>query len=307
VCILQGPVAAKWSIKKDEPIKDLLGNITTSLISKVLQLNYSGDESIIPTIEYLAPQPSASSSLSGVTRIQRINDVIYEVGKSLPCSNAWFETLGGAELTWLHALVTSRTILQGTSYIDNPIRRLLAPRSGQRVVVTYEHSSPASVTVFGAARSYGTQRPGFKAVEVQYSASTQLIDITIFEERREVTVPLYLQFVYKPSQGYMPIHEVAVDRNKRIKQFYWKLWYGDNEVLPSVGIKEKFIGPEVTITAEEVEEFCTVVENQGELFKRTRMDTVQVPMDFAIVTGWQVSSRWSPMGNLKLIGLCRLS
>lgn len=297
MCILQGPVAAKWSIKKDEPIKDLLGNITSSLISKVLQSNYSGDESTIPTIEYLAPQPLVSFSLAGVARTQSTNDVVYEVGKSLPCPEAWLETLGGAELTWLRALVTSKTILQGTSYIDNPIRRLLAPRHGQRVVVAYERSTPVSLSVFGAARSYGVHSPDFKAIEIKYSVSTQLIDITFFEERREVAIPLNLQFVYKPSQGYMPIHEVVADRNNRIKQFYWKLWYGDNEVLPSFDIEEKFVGPEVTIALEAVEEFCAVVGNQGELFKSTRMDTVQAPMDFAIVIGWQVSSSWPPIGD----------
>lgn len=296
MCILQGPVAAKWSIKKDEPIKDLLGNITSSLISKVLQSNYSGDESTIPTIEYLAPQPPISFSLAGVTCTQSTNGVVYEVGKSLPCPQAWLETLGGAELTWLRALVTSKTILQGMSYIDNPIRRLLVPRHGQRVVVAYEHSTPVSVSVFGAARSYGAHSPDFKAIEIKYSVSTQLIDITFFEERREVAIPLYLQFVYKPSQGYMPIHEVVADRNNRIKQFYWKLWYGD-KVLPSLNTEEMFVGPEVTITSEEVEEFCAVVGNQGELFKSTRMDTAQAPMDFAIVIGWQVSSSWSQMGD----------
>lgn len=290
VCILQGPVAAKGSIVKDEPIKDLLGNINSSLIAKLLEWRYAGDESAIPTIDYLAAKPSVPATVPGVTRTQRTNDVVYQFGSSLPCPNAWLDTLGGAELTWLRALVTSKTIVQGTSYIDNPIRRLLAPRSGQRVVVAYEDSSPVSVTVYGAARSYGAHIPGFKAVEIKYNYTSQLIDITIFEERRDVAVPLSLQFQYRPLQGYMPIHEIADGRNERIKQFYWKLWYGDNEVLPKINIKEKLVGPEVTITSEEVEEFCAVVGNQGESFKSVRNDTVQAPMDFAIVTGWQVSS-----------------
>lgn len=290
VCILQGPVAAKGSIVKDEPIKDLLGNINSSLIAKLLEWRYAGDESAIPTIDYLAAKPSVPATVPGVTRTQRTNDVVYQFGSSLPCPNAWLDTLGGAELTWLRALVTSKTIVQGTSYIDNPIRRLLAPRSGQRVVVGYEDSSPVSVTVYGAARSYGAHIPGFKAVEIKYNYTSQLIDITIFEERRDVAVPLSLQFQYRPLQGYMPIHEIADGRNERIKQFYWKLWYGDNEVLPKINIKEKLVGPEVTITSEEVEEFCAVVGNQGESFKSVRNDTVQAPMDFAIVTGWQVSS-----------------
>jgi hypothetical protein len=44
VCILQGPVAAtrKWSIVKDEPVKDLLGNINKALIQRLPERNYGG-------------------------------------------------------------------------------------------------------------------------------------------------------------------------------------------------------------------------------------------------------------------------
>jgi fatty acid synthase subunit alpha, fungi type len=69
-------------------------------------------------------------------------------------------------------------------------------------------------------------------VEILYTSSSRLIDITMFEERLDVSVPLSLHFEYKLSMGSMPIHEIAEGRNERIKQFYWKLWYGDNEVLP---------------------------------------------------------------------------
>ena len=89
--------------------------------------------------------------------------------------------------------------------------------------------------------------------------------------------------------GFAPIHEVADDRNLRIKQFYWKLWFGDNETLPEIGLRDTFTGPEVTIDEDDVETFCAVVGNQGEAFKSARNDTPLAPMDFAIVTGWQVS------------------
>jgi len=110
----------------------------------------------------------------------------------------------------------------------------------------------------------------------------------MFEERQGSSIPLSLQFVYKPLQGFAPIYKVNSGRNERIKAFYWKLWYGDDEVLPVIGIRDKFVGPEVKILAEDVEQFCAVVGNQAEHFKTVRNDNVRAPMDFAIVTGWQV-------------------
>ncbi|GLB40343.1 putative protein with domain of unknown function (DUF1729) [Lyophyllum shimeji] len=283
VCILQGPVAAKGAIVKDEPIKDLLGNINKTLIQRLLERKYDGDESAIPTIDYLAPQPvSIASELRGVTRSQSNDTVTYEIGNALPETSAWLETLAGPSLGWLRALIASPTIVQGTSYIDNPLRRILAPRAGQKVVIT-----SSSLTIYGAARSYGPHKPDFKAMEIQFNPSRREIDVTMYEDRRDVSVPLSLQFQYKPTSGFAPVHEIAVGRNTRIKEFYWKLWYGDDEVLPAIDLRETFVGPEVTVEAAAVEEFCAVVGNQGESFKTVRNDNMQAPMDFAIVTGWK--------------------
>ncbi|KAK6995930.1 Tubulin/FtsZ, GTPase domain-containing protein [Favolaschia claudopus] len=73
-------------------------------------------------------------------------------------------------------------------------------------------------------------------------------------------------------------------------EFYWKLGYGDDAVLPDVDIRETFYGPEVTMEASDVEQFCAVVGNQEESFKTVRNEQVNAPMDLAIVTGWQLYS-----------------
>lgn len=149
-------------------------------------------------------------------------------------------------------------------------------------------SLPVSIALFGAARSHGIHNPDFKAVEAKYDASSNLIIVTIFEDRRDVSVPLYLKFEYKPFMGFAPIHDVAADRNTCIKQFYWQLWFGDKEVLPEIDVWATYTGPEVTIDATAVKSFCSVVGNQGESCHSMRTAEVQAPMDFAIVTGWEV-------------------
>ena len=280
-------MAVKHAKVKDEPIKDMLGNINTSLISKLVDRLYGGDKSKIPTIEYLSPNPSAAPS--AVASTVSGNTTTFTVGAAVPSSSEWLEAIAGPELSWLRAFLTSTTIIQGTAYIDNPIRRLFTPRAGQKVVVERDGSRPVKVCVYGAARSHGAHDPAFKVVEIAFSAPDAMISLTLFEERREVAVPLHFRFAYKPSMGFAPIHEVAEDRNRRIKEFYWKLWFGDEEVLPEIGLRDTFTGPEVTIDEDDVETFCAVVGNQGEAFKTARNDTPLAPMDFAIVTGWQVS------------------
>lgn len=289
VCILQGPMAVKHSKVKDEPIKELLGGINSSLIELLLERRYGGDATQIPVVDYLGAKPAASPLPAGVSHTKEGSTVTLTLGEALPLVADWLKTLAGSELNWLYALVSSTTITQGSAYINNPLRRLLIPRPNQKVVTTYSGSVPTSLVIYGAARSFGLHQPDFKAVEITYETASKSISLTMNEERRGVSVPLSLQFVYKPEMGSAPIHEVAEGRNTRIKEFYWKLWYGDDQSLPEIDVHDTFVGPNVTINAADVERFCSIVGNQDQAFKSARSDKVQAPMDFAIVTGWQVS------------------
>lgn len=270
----------------------MLGGVEDALVKKLLDRYYGGDESKVPRIDYLGASPAkivpnlASSYNIGATFAK--DQTVYRLGSSLPPTEEWLETLVGPEVTWLRALLRSTNIVHNDGYLANPLKRLFAPRANQVVAVTYESGAPTAVSLSGAARSYGIHKPTFEAVSVKFDPKSNAIAVTVFEDRTDTSVPLTFAFEYRPEQGYAPIHEIVQGRNKRIKEFYWKLWFGDNEILPNIDIRDTFVGPEVTIDASTVERFCSVVGNQGESFKTARNDEVEAPMDFAIVTGWQV-------------------
>jgi fatty acid synthase subunit alpha len=73
---------------KDKPVKDLLGNINKALIQHLLERKYGGDESAVPTIDYLAVQSKAvPKTLPGISRITRTevgNLVTFKFGSKLP-------------------------------------------------------------------------------------------------------------------------------------------------------------------------------------------------------------------------------
>ncbi|PCH34892.1 DUF1729-domain-containing protein [Wolfiporia cocos MD-104 SS10] len=329
VCILQGPVTVKHCTVKDEPIKDMLDNITSLLVQKLVDRLYNGDlsnipvgsrpttacdsrrprregaESIvqyggaptrwvyrfrvalsylytyissaaglqsphrfprrlpgsalrtstIPTIDYLSAQPHPLGeqfvASLGIQQTISEGEVSYTVGSTVPETSIWLETLAGPRQDWLRALLTSTTIVQE------------GPRHAER-------RGPTSLSVYGAARSYGVHKPSFKAVEVQYEQDSQIIKSLCSK------IAGVLQYLSISNSN---------SRNKRIKEFDWRLWFGDNEVLPDIDVRETFMGPEVIINANDMEIFCAVAGNDGEAFKSVRTDRAQAPMDFAIVTG----------------------
>ena len=269
-------------------MKELLGNISATLMQRLLERKYGGDETSIPSADYLSALASGKTvDLSGVGRIDGKYQIHHKIGAAAPDTASWLETLAGEKLSWPRAFITFPTFVQGDSFINNPIRRILAPRSGRNVAITTSGDQPSSATVCGAARPYGTHKSNFKAVEITYNASSKLIDMAAYEVRQEVSVSLSLQYEYKPYSGFAPIHEIAIGWNTRIKEFYWKLWHGGNAALPGISTHETFLGAEATAEAEAVERFCAVVGNRGDSFKTARNDAVKAPMDCAIVTGWK--------------------
>jgi enoyl reductase-like protein len=65
VAILQGPVAVRHLIKKDEPIKEMSDDVVSGLMAKVLERYCGGDECKIPAIDYLGVKPVPVPLLPG--------------------------------------------------------------------------------------------------------------------------------------------------------------------------------------------------------------------------------------------------
>jgi fatty acid synthase subunit beta len=104
-------------------------------------------------------------------------------------------------------------------------------------------------------------------------------------------VPLPLIFTYHPETGYAPIREVMESRNDRIKEFYWRAWFGNETLDLDAPVTGTFNGGKATITAEAINDFVHAVGNTGEAFVDRPGKEVFAPMDFAIVVGWKAITK----------------
>ena len=120
----------------------------------MLERYYGGDASKIQTIDYLGSAPSRSVQLKNVAYEVNGDTVTYSIGSETPSSDEWLEALAGNKLSWLRATLTVPTVVQGTSYIANPIQRLFAPRAGQKVMLQTKNGVPSSIAAYGSARSH---------------------------------------------------------------------------------------------------------------------------------------------------------
>ncbi|KAJ9435828.1 Fatty acid synthase subunit beta (FAS I), partial [Diplonema papillatum] len=296
VNILHGPLAASYSTKANEPVADILGNIYKGQIDG---LTARGVETTV--VEYFGGPTPVATVESGFSVSQTPAEVTYKITAEetddLPSSDDWLEAISGGTLSWLKALVGCKTIVTGTKsssrWIDNPLRRTLRPRLGQKVVVSMKEQCPTELTVYNKADDTNA------AVCITRDAADAtmiLVRLYTFSQHQSAPLPLELRYRYCPECGAMPIKEGTDGAIQRTKDFYSKLWLGDataktataeNRVpweLTNLGKGEQSI----KITKDKVVEFCRTVGNANSAYSAGQQSgKLRAPMDYAMVVGWK--------------------
>lgn len=297
VAILQGPMAAKFSTKVDEPIKDILDGIHNAHIQSLIRDVYSGAESNVPVVEYfggrLLLESEHDQEIDGLTVSQEETKTSYRLSStpsaSLPDTERWLQLLAGKTHSWRRALFTSEIFLQGHRFQTNPMRRVVAPTRGMHVEISNPNESAKTVI---AVREPAQSGKLVKTIDIRMAAKNE-IALTLYEGRtaENGVVPLTFRFTYHPETGYAPIREVMEDRNDRIKEFYYRVWFGDKNVPFDASASTIFDGGRTTVTTQAIADFVHAVGNTGEAFVDRPNKEIFAPMDFAIVVGWQAITK----------------
>jgi fatty acid synthase subunit beta len=297
-CILQGPTAVKYSKIVDEPIKDILDGIHNDHIKGLTRDIYGGKESSIPVIEYFGGkliEAAPEVDVEGLTIAEdESNDkTTFRLSSSptaeLPSLESWLSLLAGTKRSWRYALFTSEVFVQGQKFQTNPMKRIFAPTRG--LFVEISHPNDPSKTVIIVKEQ---PRPNHyvQVIDVKLIGKNEIL-VNMIKDTTAVGKPvaLPLKFTYHPETGYAPIREVMVGRNDRIKEFYWRAWFGNENLDLDAPVTGKFNGGKATITSEAINDFVHAVGNTGEAFVDRPGKEVFAPMDFAIVVGWKAITK----------------
>ncbi|KAJ8058636.1 hypothetical protein OCU04_012812 [Sclerotinia nivalis] len=295
-CILQGPMAVKYSKVVDEPIKEILDGVHNSHIKYLTRDIYGGDEASIPVLEYFGGkliETEEEVDVEGLTISEDAEKTTYRLSYSptavLPSLEAWLSLLAGRKRSWRHALFTSEVFVQGQKFQTNPMKRIFSPVKGLFVEIT--HPNDPLKTVITVKEQ---PRPNhyLTVIDVKLVGKNE-ISVNMIKDTTAVGKPvsLPLKFTYHPEAGYAPIREVMDDRNDRIKEFYWRAWFGDETLDLDASVTGIFNGGKATITSEAINDFVHAVGNTGEAFVDRPGKEVFAPMDFAIVVGWKAITK----------------
>ncbi|EHL02144.1 putative Fatty acid synthase subunit beta [Glarea lozoyensis 74030] len=295
-CILQGPMAVKYSTIVDEPIKDILDGVHDAHIKGLTKDVYGGNEASIPVIEYFGGKlidTEVEVDIEGLTVSQDNEKTTYRVGSAaatpLPPSDVWLAMLAGHKRSWRYALFSSEVFVQGHNFQTNPMKRIFAPVRGLFVEIL--HPNDPSKTVI-TVRQQPRPNQYDEVINVRLTGKNE-ITVNIIKQSTALGKPVAMPliFTYHPEAGYAPIREVMEDRNDRIKEFYWRAWFGNEPLNLDASVTGKFNGGKATITSEAINDFVHAVGNTGEAFVDRPGKEVLAPMDFAIVVGWKAITK----------------
>ena len=291
-CILQGPVAVKFSKIVDEPVKDILDGIHQGYISRLTQDVYGADATI-PRLEYLGDmvtESEASLRADGLLVADDGKKITYHLSISpvavLPSSDSWLALLGGRPGSWRHAFFTTKSVLQYRTLQANPMRRMFAPRNGLTVeIINPDDSERTIVSMHEVSQSPRSNQ----SLEIKLGAKGE-IEVRMFalKTAERKAVALTIRYAYLPYLGCCPIREIMESRNDRVKAFYYRVWFGNTKLPTDSLATTQYDGGSMTILREALDRFARAVGITGEDYTSRPGRTIYAPMDFAIVVAWKV-------------------
>ena len=293
-CILQGPVAAKYSKIIDEPIKDILDGVHEAHIANLKKEMYSGDTQI-PVTGYFGGKTLSDGKdghLDGVMTSLGYDTIKYQISSgpdaSLPKPDDWFRILAGNTRSWRHAFFTVDFVFQGNKITESPFKRIFAPAPNVEVEMTYPDDPKRTIIIL--------RENSRSAIEVRTISDDDIV-LTIFE-RRVLTgedVGLRLLFRYHSEAGYGPIREVMEERNERIRAFYYELQFGsrgDKAALDGA-LTDTFKGETFAVDRQAVADFVNAIGNYGEAYvvRNGNAGKTYAPMDYAFKVAWKAMTK----------------
>ncbi|KAJ2134163.1 hypothetical protein IW136_004745, partial [Coemansia sp. RSA 678] len=267
VGIQQGPVAAQYSTRTDEPVKDIMDGIYKSHVSALLERLHHGDESSVPVVEYIGAEPTADLP-NQVSAVKTETENVYHLptdAELLPDHYNWLETLAGPNKSWLRALLTTPVIAQDARLADNHFQRLLRPRPGRKTTVYFDNGHPVALQIVGSS--------GNMELELRRIDEGRIVLTVHHKTVIGSVVLLKLEYSYCPGCILAPIHGSKVQNDEEIRRFYVEIAMNNSgapDTKPDVQESElSLVVREFVISEDHIRSFCQNVENLSRHYAQT--------------------------------------
>ena len=285
VCIIHGPVAARYSHIADEPSKSILDNILTSWTESI-RLSSARPIHANPQND---SQPSMGS-LDGFPDLvveETYSTKSYVVEKELADGELLLEHLGNELGGWAQACIMDQMIIRGQQRHVNPIRNAIMPTSGHTISIHYGDNRQIDALAISKNSSSTQQQQTVLHISSQRGNIVKVVLTELTHLNRNAK--LELVFEYHPDRTINRLTEITEDRTSVIKAFYSELWLGGySKSLRDSTVHSRFVGPSTTISREMVQDFMRAIHQTSLSQNHQPAPTESLPIDICIMLAWEV-------------------
>jgi fatty acid synthase subunit beta, fungi type len=284
VCIIHGPVAARYSRVVDEPSKTILDNILNSWTESIAKDSvYLIKESSKNDSNLLVKIPSA---FSNVKMEQDRCKKSYLFDDTALDGEAFLDYLGHEVNGWAQACLLDRTIIRGNQRQANCVRKALTPIPHHILSIYYGEDGRVNAVIMSKAGD-SSANSNIKVAISSHDGITVKVAFTEATNFNRHTT-LEFSFEYHSERGNNRLTEVTENRISKIKTFYSELWLGNySDTLRDADIHSKFLGEKMKISNELVQNFMrateSVVSSQDHHYNH--LDCV--PLGICITLAWE--------------------
>ncbi|KAJ6023715.1 Acyl transferase/acyl hydrolase/lysophospholipase [Penicillium herquei] len=297
VCILHGPVAARYSTKVDEPAGEILNGIHQGHIQQLQMRDPDYQDDGPPIVDCF----NAGSTIENwrleeqgihCVSVGNTGSVLYEVMPAngppgttpTPSLSEWLAALGGSNGGWRQAFFHTQTIIQDRAICENPLRRLFQPTRDSYVMVQQGMKGDTIITLF----EHRPHSEPVKVVEVRMDEPGVItLEIINYRNAGGEAIGLLLKFQFRREAVYAPIHEIMDGRNERVKDFYYRVWFANETPESWPSVHDTFCESQFEVTADSIAEFAQCVQNASDAASKRRGKQMAAPLDFGVVIGWE--------------------
>ena len=282
-CILQGPVATRYSRRADETAKEILDGISNSFIAMVKRDYYSSDAAI-PVEQSTQISLAAAEKVKGVVAQRAASGYVFSAAAGAsPDITEWRSFLAQNTSGWMQAVLTEDFVLHGKTRKANNLLSMFDLRQGEQLYIDQEKE------LLHLSRGEGQAAQ----VLVKAACLTQArVVVDLYFPFYGISGPphLALTFSYKESRKPYRLAEILEGRSCKIRNFYRQVWSGSQD-----GTDDKpdayFQGPQVTITPQLAKDMVTTIGLSYFDSEMADHDSDVLPIDACIVIAWDVLVR----------------
>ncbi|KAH8807720.1 fatty acid synthase beta subunit [Xylogone sp. PMI_703] len=282
VCIIHGPVAARYSTSTTETAAEILNTINGGLID---MLSSGHNIETAETDIEISDLRSVGFEFADVT--STASHSTYSIKSISESQQDLFISNIAGTAKWIKACLKDVHISRGHKAVNNPIRAAFVVHVGDNVTIGChpDRRGVKSITLYKLVPSTKEFYPAFSLSSRDGKKITLTLQAPPAIGQSLTTITF--DFLFTKDGLYDYVYEVTEERNAKIREFYGSCWSLTS--LPGLDgftAASRFSGGKIKLTQKMVGNFLSSVSKSKSGHWATRYPADSVPMDLGIVIAW---------------------